>query len=215
VAGQNGLVKATETAKDSSGLVFADGQAVMVYHNKRHRYNSPIQVTLTEDTSAAPDVGMECATDDTKVYNDIRASRSYGGSARLRNKASMYEYGQKIYELELSITSDDEMRNAGTWVAERYGEDRLRVSGVTLSAESSDVIEALVATIKIGDRIAFDDLPENVPRNYMEFIVEGISVSADFKAQTWSLGLELSPAELWNVLQVGVSTLGDGSRIAF
>lgn len=215
IAGQNGLTKTLETAKDASGLVFADGQSVMTYHNRRHRYNRPILATLSEDTASAPDVGMDFGTDDTKVYNDVRAQRSYGGSARIRNKASMFEYGQKTYELTLSITSDDEMRNAGTWVAERYGEDEVRISGVTLSAESSDLIEELVATVNIGDRIAFDDLPENVPTNYMEFVVEGISVNADFKEKTWSLGLELSPAELWNVMQVGVSTLGDGSRIAF
>jgi hypothetical protein len=31
---------------------------------------------------------MEFATDDTKVYNDVRASRPFGGSARIRNKSS-------------------------------------------------------------------------------------------------------------------------------
>jgi hypothetical protein len=120
-----------------------------------------------------------------------------------------------VFELKIAVTSDDEMRNAGTWLAERYGEDRVRISGVTLSAESSDEIEELVATVQIGDCVAFDDLPDNAPFTYAEFIVEGISVEANFKDQTWSLGLELSPAELWNVLQVGVSTLGDGSRIAY
>jgi hypothetical protein len=215
IAGENGLAKALETATDATGLVFADGQAIMTYHNRRHRYNRAILKTLSEENVSAPDIGMEFATDDTKVYNDVRASRPYGGSARIRNKSSEYEYGRRVYELKLAVTSDDEMRNAGTWLANRYGEDRVRISGVTLSAESSDEIEELVGTIQIGDCIAFDDLPDNAPFTYAEFIVEGISVQASFKDQTWSLGLELSPAELWNVLQVGVSTLGDGSRIAY
>jgi hypothetical protein len=215
IAGENGLSKALETATDATGLVFADGQSVMTYHNRRHRYNRAILKTLSEDSASAPDVGMEFATDDTKVYNDIRASRPFGGSARIRNKSSEYEYGRRVFDLKIAVTSDDEMRNAGTWLAERYGEDRVRISGVTLSAESSDEIEELVATVQIGDCVAFDDLPDNAPFTYAEFIVEGISVEANFKDQTWSLGLELSPAELWNVLQVGVSTLGDGSRIAY
>jgi hypothetical protein len=215
VAGQNGLEKILATGSDASGLVFADGQSSMVYQNRRHRYNRPVLVTLTEETSSAPDVGMGFTTDDTKVYNDVRASRPYGGSARIRNRASEYEYGQKIYPLSLAITSDDEMRNAGSWVAERYGEDKVRIEGVTLSAESSDLIQYLAETVSIGDRIAFDDLPDNAPDTYMEYVVEAISVEANFKAETWSLGLQLSPAELWDVLQVGVSTLGDGSRIAF
>ena len=215
IAGQNGLTQIADTGENVGGLVFADGQAVMVYHNRRHRYNRPILTTLTERTASAPDVGMEFSTDDTKVYNDIRASRPYGGTARLRNLSSEYEYGRRVHEIKWAITSDDEMRNAGTWLAARYGEDRVRISGVTLSAESSDVIQELAETITIGDRIAFDDLPGNAPQIYMEFFVEGISVSANFKDETWSLGLELSPAELWDVFQVGVSTLGDGSRIAF
>lgn len=215
VAGQNGLSKALETASDATGLVFADGQSIMTYQNRRHRYDRPLIATMTERSSSAPDVGMEFTTDDTKVINDVRASRPYGGSARIRNLSSMYEYGQRVYPLELSVTSDDEMRNAGTWLAERYGEDLVRVSGVTMSAESSEAIEELVATISIGDRIAFDDLPDNAPLAYMEFFVEGISVAANFRDQTWSLGLELSPAELYDVMQVGVSTLGDGSHVAF
>jgi hypothetical protein len=215
VAGQNGLAKILSTGDDASGLVFADGQGVMVYQNRRHRYNRPVLVTLTEYAASAPDIGMEFSTDDTKVYNDVRATRPYGGSARIRNRASEYEYGPRILELSKAITSDDEMSNAGSWMAERYGEDKVRVSGVTLAAESSDLIQYLVETVAIGDRIAFSDLPDNAPDDYMEFIVEGISVNADFKAETWSLGLELSPADLWNVFQLGVSTLGDGSRIAF
>lgn len=215
VAGQNGLTKVTDTSNDVGGLVFADGQSLMVYQNKRHRYNRPIITTLTEDNGSAPDVGMAFATDDTKVYNDVRASRPFGGSARIRNKSSEYEYGRRVYELTIAVTNDDEMRNAGTWVAWRYGQDLVRISGVTLSAESSDDIEALVSSVSIGDKIAFDDLPDNAPQTYAEFIVEGISVDADFRAETWTLGLELSPADLWDVFQVGVSTLGDGSRIAF
>lgn len=215
IAGQNGLSSVKGAAAAASGLVFADGQGVMVYQNKRHRYNGPIRATLTEETSSAPDVGMALSTDDTKVYNDVRASRPDGGSARLRNKASEDEYGPRVYELSLPITSDDQMRNAGTWIVERYGEDRVRVSGVALSAESSDLIQELAETVSIGDRVAFDDLPNNVPDSYLEFIVEGIGMDVSFKDQTWSLTLELSPADLWNVLQVGVSTLGDGSRIAF
>ncbi len=215
VAGQNGLQAVKETAHDSGGLVFADGQSVLIYQNRRHRYNRALIARLTENDASAPDIGMEFATDDTKIFNDVRASRPDGGSARLRNIASVNEYGQRVYELKLGITSDDEMRNFGTWIAERYGEDRVRVSGVSLSAESSDLIQYVAETVNIGDRIAFDDLPNNVPDTYMEFIVEGISVSADFKNQTWSVGLELAPADLFDVFQVGVSTLGDGSRIAF
>lgn len=215
IAGENGLAKALETANDAGGIVFADGQSVMTYHNRRHRHNGRVVAVLSEETGSAPDTGMEFTTDDTKVYNDIRASRPYGGSARIRNKASEYEYGRRVFELTRAITSDDEMRNAATWLSERYGEDRVRISGVSLSAESSDQIEALVGSITIGDRIAFDDLPEHAPVSYMEYVVEGISVEANFKTQTWSLGLELSPAELWDVFQVGVSVLGDGSRIAF
>jgi hypothetical protein len=215
IGGQNGLATVLSTADDASGTVFADGQSFMVYQNRAHRYNRALFATLADSTSSAPDVGMEFSTDDTKVYNDVRASRPFGGTSRVRNLPSEFEYGRLVLELSKAITSDDEMRNAGTWVVNRYGVDRTRVSGVTLSAESSDLAQYVAENIALGDRVGFDDLPNNAPQTYQEFYVEGISVTADFKAQTWSVGLELSPAELWNVLQVSVSTLGDGSRIAF
>ena len=215
VAGVDPLAAAQGTASDAGGIVFADGQSTMIYHNRRHRYNRPVRVVLSESLGAAPNVGMEFSTDDTKVYNDIRASRPSGGNARLRNLASEYEYGQRVREVKVAVTTDTEMRNAGSWASERYGEDRVRISGVTLSAESSTLIQEIAETIQIGDCIAFDELPDNAPQTYMEFIVERIELSADFKEHTWKLGLSLSPAELWIVFEVGASTLGDGSRVGY
>lgn len=215
IANQHPLDLAQSAANAAGGLFFADGQATVVYQNRHYRYGRQLRATLAESTASAPEVGMGFSTDDTKVYNDIQASRPNGGSIRVRNTASQDEYGPKTYTLNLPITSDDELLNAATWVAERYGSDMVRISGVTLQAHTSDLIQYLAETVQIGDRIAFDELPQNAPESYVEYIVEGIGVSASLKDQTWTLSLELSPAELWNVLQVGVSTLGDGSRLAY
>lgn len=212
---QHPLDLSKTAAADAGGVLFADGQTTIVYQNRRRRYNQTLRATLAESTSSAPEVGMSFSTDDTRVYNDVQASRPNGGSLRIRNTVSQGEYGPKTYTLKPSITSDDELLNAATWIAERYGADRVRISGVTLHAHTSDLIQYLAETVQIGDRIAFDELPDNAPNSYLEYVVEGISVSASLKDQTWSLGLELSPADLWNVFQVGVSTLGDGSLFAY
>ena len=215
ITGQRSLEKVLDTAEDAGGMVFADGQSTLVYQNRRHKYNRTILQAFGEGNSGAPETGWELATDETHVVNDAHMSRLNAGSSQVRDLSSQAEFGVKSKNVELTLTSDDEVYNAGTWLVSRYATDMLRVDGVTLRAESSAIIEKLMSVLNLGELIVFEHLPDNVPSDYFEFIVEAIDIDADFKAQTWELGLALSPNELNDVFQVGATVLCDGSRIAF
>lgn len=217
VTGANALDESHKAAEAGLGIVFADGQSRMVYQSRRHRYNRFVAAVLAESTQSAPGVDFEFSVDDTWVFNDVRGSRPYGSTVRIQNAESRTEFGRKVYSFELPITSAEELRNATNWFANRYGDNRPRISGVTVNAIGSSIIE-FVATggVQIGDVITLAELAGKAPQDTMTWTVERIELTeGNFQNQTWKVRLELSPYELNRVTQVGVSTLGDGSFIAF
>lgn len=217
VSGTNALNAMQDTAFYAGGIVYADGQSRMVYHNRRHSYNRWNVATFAESSTSAPEIGMTFTLDDANILNDVRGERPYGSQVRLVDDLSRAAYGRKVYSFSISVTTQEELQNAVSWIAAKYRDASVRVSEITLRAESSDLIEwAGTGGLQIGDHITFDELPTDAaPEVTMEFIVEQISLDVDMGNQIWKLSLELSPYTFQRVFQVGVSTLGSEDRIAY
>jgi hypothetical protein len=49
----------------------------------------------------------------------------------------------------------------------------------------------------------------------MEFVVEKISVAVDIRNRIYGVQLELSPYKFQQVLQIGVSNLGDTYKVGY
>jgi len=217
VAGTNALTAYQDTATAASGLVFADGQSRLVYHNRRHRYNRWNVLTFAESTDSAPEIGLTFTIDDANIYNDVRGDRPFGSTVRIVNDISKAAHGRKTFSFSIPVTTHEELRNAVSWISSRYSEPLVRVSNISLRAESSDDIEwAATGGLTVGDHITFAELPANeAPESTMEFVVEKIGIAVDIKNRVWTLNMELSPYTFQKVFQVGVSTLGDTYKIAY
>lgn len=215
VDGTNGLDAVQNTARAAGGYVFADGQSWIQYHNRRHRYNRFSLFTFAESLGSAVEAGVNFITDEEKIYNDVRGSRPYGGSYRMTDLVSVSQFGRKTFSFSLPITSAEDLRNNVGWLLSRYGSEHLRISGVTIRAESSALIEAAATgRVEIGDHIVLDELPDFAPVTTMTLTVEGLSLSADFLEKTWSLEMHLTPAEFDDVFEIGRSALGGKDKIA-
>jgi hypothetical protein len=217
VANANALTSFQETANAATGLIYADGQSRLVYHNRRHRYNRWNVVTLAESTDSAPEIGLTFTIDDANIYNDVRGDRPYGSTVRLVNEVSKAAHGRKTYSFSLPVTTHEELQNAVTWISSQYRDAVVRVSSINFRAESSDVIEWIgTGGLNIGDHITLDELPaEAAPEVTMEFTVEKISLNVDIKNKIWNVALELSPFYINRVFQVGVSNLGNEWKVAY
>jgi hypothetical protein len=217
VDGTNALTAFQDTAEAAGGLIFADGQSRLVYHNRQHRYNRWSVATLAESTDSAPEYGITFTVDDSKIYNDVRGERPYGSTVRLVDDISKAMYGRKTYSFSIPVTTHVELQNAVSWVAAQYAEASVRVSDVSFRAESSDLIEWIgTGGVHIGDHITLSELPpEDAPEVTMDFTVEKVSLSVDIKNRVWIVRLELSPYRFNNVFEVGVSTLGSTYKIGY
>lgn len=217
VANANALTSMQETATAATGLVYADGQSRIVYHNRQHRYNRWNVATLAESTGSAPEVGLTFTIDDSNIYNDVRGDRPFGSTIRLVNEISKAAHGRKTYSFSLPVTTHEELANAVSWIASQYSDAVVRVSSINFRAESSDLIEWIgTGGLTIGDHITLDELPpEAAPEVTMEFTVEKISLNVDVKNRIWNVGLELSPYYINKVFQVGTSNLGSDWKVAY
>lgn len=215
--GTNALSAFQETAAHVRGIVFADGQSRMVYHNRRRRYNKWSAVTLGESLQSAPEIGVTFSVDDENIYNDIRGERPFGSTIRVVDAVSKSAHGRKTYSFSISVTTHRELENVVYWVAAQYRDPRVRVSQVSFRAESSDLIEWVgTGGITIGDHITLIELPADAaPEGQMEFIVEKVSLNVDVKNRIYMVSMELSPYEINTVFRVGVSSLGASDRIGY
>lgn len=217
VEGTNALSAFQDTANAAGGLIFADGQSRLVYHNRRHRYNRWSVATLAESTDSAPEYGITFTIDDAHIYNDVRGERPYGSTVRLVDDISKAAHGRKTYSFSIPVTTHEELENAVSWVAAQYRDAVVRISDVSFRAESSDLIEWIgTGGINIGDHIILDELPpDSAPEVKMEFTVEKIGLSVDIRNRVWIVKLQLSPFYLNKVFEVGVSTLGNTYKIGY
>jgi hypothetical protein len=217
VDGTNALTAFQDTATAAGGVIYADGQSRLVYHNRRHRYNRWSVVTLAESTDSAPEYGITFTIDDQNIYNDVRGERPYGSTVRMVDDISKAAHGRKTYSFSIPVTTHEELQNAVSWIATHYRDAVVRVSDVSFRAESSSLIE-WVATggVNIGDHIILDELPsDSAPEVLMEFAVEKVGLSVDVKNRVWIVKLQLSPFDLNKVFEVGVSSLGNTYKIGY
>jgi hypothetical protein len=217
VADTNALQAAHDTVDAASGVVFADGQTRMVYQNRQHRYNRWTVMTLSESLGAAPEVGMTFTIDDARIYNDVRGDRPYGSQVRMQDSNSRASHGRKTLSFSIPVTTHEELMQAVSWMLNQYGYPKVRVSNVSFRADSSVLAEDLGSgLVTIGDHIVLDELPEELaPSGTMEFIVEKVALSVDFRNGDYTVNLELSPEELAKVWQVGVTSFGDDYKVAY
>lgn len=217
VDGANALTSFQDTATAAGGLIFADGQSRLIYHNRRHRYNRWSVATLAESTDSAPEYGVTFTIDDSRIFNDVRGDRPFGSTVRLVDDISKSAYGRKTYSFSIPVTTHEELQNAVAWVAAQYRDAVVRISDVSFRAESSDLIEWVgTGGVTLGDHIILDEMPPtDAPEVAMEFTVEKVSLSVDIKNRVWIVKLQLSPFYLNQVFEVGVSSLGTKYKIGY
>jgi len=216
VADTNALTQAQETAEWAGGYIFANGQAAIEYHNRKHRYNRLHRFMVSESDGSAPEVGITFSTNEAFIFNDIRGTRPFGSQVRLQSYASQDTHGRKVTSINLHITDPNELQSAVSWMLARYGADRIRVSEVKFSCGTSrNLLRLAYSHIDIGDMFIIDELTDPAPSSRMEFTIEGISINTDWLNKKWIVSLQLTPNELNRVFQVGESALGGTDYIAY
>ena len=199
-----------ELTEGGQFFIRGDGQTMLRLRN--YRYNAAPAMTIAAEF-IDPDA-ISFRGDDFGLINDVTANRSDGATARVVNELSKAEHGRRKQQYDVLATTDDELRDIAAWNANTFGEQKNRITGVKISLLNTPSLVIPALQTDISRRITISALPSQAPTDSLDLYVEGWSevISED----EWSMQYNTSPAESWEVWQLGVaghSELGLTTRI--
>jgi hypothetical protein len=135
---------------------------------------------------------------------------------RAVNTASRAAYGRRKGSLDTLGEDVPSLYSSAARLAYGFGTARNRITGVRVSLLNQPALIAAALNLEIGEKITLTSLPSQAPASSEDLFVEGYSetVSED----DWSLTLNTSQADPWNVWQLGVaghSELGSTTVLAY
>jgi hypothetical protein len=218
MAGRNAIEVMQEVTRTEGGVLFvnpADGK--LTFHNRSRRYNAAVVATLAAASKQVAQ-GLGFPGDDFGMVNDETVTDADGHDARFLDQTSIDEYG--LYRASKQVVTDsaDDALQIAAWDVGSYGTPRVRTPSVIvdirrLEATGPSLIATLLAAT-IGNKLRLTGLPSNAPASSVDVLIEGWA--EEITSTTWKIAFNTSPAEVWDVWQLGVaghSELGDTTRL--
>jgi hypothetical protein len=193
-------------------LIRADG--FPEFHLSNYRYNVAASMTIAADKVDPSAVRFR--GDNFGVFNDVTATGGTGLVGRAVNTASRAAYGRRKGSLDTLGEDVPSLYSSAARLAYGFGTARNRITGVRVSLLNQPALIAAALNLEIGEKITITGFPSQAPAASEDLFVEGYSetVSED----DWSLTLNTSQADPWNVWQLGVaghSELGSTTVLAY
>lgn len=149
--------------------------------------------------------------DDRLTRNDVTVSRMDGSSARVVDHTGpmgVEAVGRYDESLTLNLSDDDQSVHAAGWRVNLGTVDEYRYPRVNLKLHSP-VLASLrddIVSVDVGSRTTIANLPDNLPPDLVDLIVEGINERID--NFTWDVELVCSPYKPYKVFEIA-DTTGD------
>lgn len=196
------------------GVFFIGGDGYGVWQLRNYRFNAPSAVTL--DADQLDPGSLTYRGDDFGLVNDVTAGRPDGATVRYVNQASIADSGSRKASLTAIPQTDTDLSILAAWRVNTYGVQRNRITGVRVSLLNNPAQIRALLTLEIGSKITVTNLPSQAPTSSKELFVEGWDEVIG--ENEWSILFNTSPAEPWDVWQIGVagrSEIGTTTRIAY
>lgn len=200
-----------ETTENGQWFIRGDGQSMLRLRN--YRYNATASFTIASERIDPDDVSFR--GDDFGLVNDVTVTRSDGATARIVNESSRQAHGRRKQQLDTLTTTDDQARALAAWIANSYGEQQNRITGVKISLLNDPSIVNSALLVDISRKISITGLPEQAPVSSIDLFIEGwTEVVAE---EEWSIQYNTSPAspigDVWQIGTAGHSEIGVTTRI--
>lgn len=189
------LVEATE---DGQFFIKGDGRSLLRLRN--YRYNA--DPLLTVESERLDPEAVSFRGDDFGIVNDATVTRSDGATARMVNKASKADHGRRKDTRDAIAVTDDALRDLAAWQVNSWGVQRNRITGVKISLLNDPSVIATALQVDIGSKLRINSLPAQAPTPSVDLFVEGWAETVS--EAEWSLAFNTSPAEMYDVWQIGV-----------
>jgi len=204
-------MRLVETTED--GQFYIDGAGRSILRLRNARYN--LAPSLAIDSERLDPDSVKFRGDDFGLMNDVTAERSDGASARVVNQDSVDDHGRVKAQLNAIPTTDDALRDLAAWRVNVFGIQRNRITGVKFSLLNDASVISTALLLDIGSKISIVNLPTQAPVSSLGLFIEGWGET--ISEEEWSMELNTSPADPYDVWQIGVaghSEIGLTTRIA-
>ena len=190
----------SECADADSGLLFEDRERLgLFYRDRTSMYNQLPRLTLNYSAGEVWPP-FEPVDDDTDLANDVTVSRDGGASARAvldEGPLSVRSVGSYTDSVTLNLDTDEQAAPAAYWRMHLGTVDEARYPSVTVLLHAAPHLAPSVLTVREGDKIAINGLPDWVSANDVELLVSGYSET--ITTDTWVVTFNCVPASPWNV----------------
>jgi hypothetical protein len=213
ITGAAPLQAMQDVTATEGGVLFVDGQGLLTFQSRGHRYNATSAATIT-----APDTdpSLRFISNDALLVNDVTAGRAGGATVRAVDAPSVLDYGTAAVTLTLLTTSDAEVADAANWKANANSDVNPRLPNLTVDLLTSPTLAATVLLLGIGSRITLSGLPAQAPASSVDVFIEGWTET--ITSSGWVVAMNTSPAPLsgvWALDSALYSQLGVSTRLAY
>lgn len=183
--------------QSDSGLVYADGAGNIVFKNRHARINNTASTTFDFTGPTSPERGLNFIMDESDIKNIIDLNVLYGVKGQVRDEASVNQYGECPFKIELDIQNDNVGMDAAYDALNKYSKPIIRVDGLSVfpSSAESDALWDAVLTAEIGQVIRLTNMPDTAPAPTMDFYIESIdhSIQRQGERLVWVTQFSVSP----------------------
>lgn len=166
------------------------------YLLRTDRYNRATRLTLNRALGQIAEA-PEPLDNDERLTNQVKATRTYGGSATYTSTDPAYDPngaaspGLFADEVTLSLSTDERLIRHAEWLVWLGTQDDLRWPVIAIDLAASPEIAQTWLETCLGDRITWTDPPPGVPQNTLELLLEGYTER--FSQTEWRAELNCSP----------------------
>ena len=213
ITGMAPLQAMQDVTATECGVLFIDGQGLLTFQARSHRYNAAVAATIT-----APDTdpSLRFISNDQLLVNDVTAGRAGGTTVRATDAASVLDYGAASVNLTLLTTSDAEVADAANWKANANSDVNPRLPNLTVDLLTSLGLYATVLLLGIGSRITLSGLPAQAPASSVDLFIEGWTEI--ITSGGWVIAFNTSPtagSAVWQLDSALYSQLDVSTRLAY
>jgi Concanavalin A-like lectin/glucanases superfamily/Carbohydrate binding domain len=218
-SGQQPREAMDEAMITEAGVLFESGDNKLTFHGRNRRYNKTPDVTLDAQQAAQVGIDIVFPGDDLGLENDVTVDRQRAAPMRAVNQASIDDLGLYRNTITTIHDTDDQAQSLAEWRVNNYGTFLNRVPNIKVNCYVLDTQNPLllmsILTLEISSKIHIINLPAQAPISTLDLFVEGSLETVG--VGEWSIVFNCSPADFYNVWQLGVagySEIGITTKLA-
>jgi hypothetical protein len=205
-----------QIAASEPGSFFISREGNVVFQDRHNTFRSK-DVTLADDGSGIPYVGMRISYGSELLYNEIVVSAT-AGTAIAENTESQAEYGVlNLTRSQLLVSSLDSLESIATIFASKYSQPEYRFESVdVLMDELTNEQQTQLLALDIGDVIRIKFTPNNIPPaidRYAEII--RIDHGVNVTSHIMSIGFASTDYNAWTLSDPAFGRLSSGNILFF